>query len=70
MGCKRKMKKELRKYLSVERRDLWDGSKIYDFRHLSVDRIKYKLKHIPKKDKMMKDYLEIALIWRCRKKND
>lgn len=61
------MKNKLRKYLSVERRDLWDGSKIYQFWHLSVDRLKYKLKHVPKKDRKMKSRLEEALVWKCRK---
>ena len=59
------MKKQRRKYLSVERRDLWDGSKIYQFAHLSVDRLKYKLKHVAKKDRKVKGRLEEALRWRC-----
>ena len=60
------MKNKLRKYLSVERRDLWDNSRIYQFWHLSVDRLKYKLKHTSKKDTRMKCALEEALEWMCR----
>lgn len=60
------MKNKLRKYLSVERRDLWDNSKIYQFRHLSVDRLKHKLRHTPNKDSKMKNKLEEALNWRCK----
>ena len=60
------MKNKLRKYFSVERRDLWDSSKIYQFCHLSVDRLKYKLKHVPKKDRKMRCRLEEALMWRCK----
>ena len=58
------MKNQRRKYFSVERRDIWDSSKIYQFCHLSVDRLKHKLKHISKKDRKMKSRLEEALIWR------
>lgn len=61
-----RMKNQLRKYLSVERRDLWDNSNIYQFYHLSVDRLKYKLKHLPKKDRKMKCKLEETLRWRCK----
>ena len=59
------MKKQLRKYLSVERRDLWDNSKIYQFGGLYVDKLKHKLKHVPKKDIKMRSKLEEALSWRC-----
>ena len=46
------MKNKLRKHLSAERRDLWDGSKIYQFWSLSVDRLKHKLKlYTPKRQK-------------------
>ena len=62
------MKKELRKYLSVERRDLWDNPKTYQFFDLSVDRLKHKLKHISNKDRRMRNELEESLRWRCRKK--
>ena len=60
------MKNKLRKYLSVERRDLWDSSKIYQFYHLSVDTLKHKLEHLPKKDRKMRSRLEEALMWRCK----
>ena len=60
------IKNKLRKYLSVERRDLWDGSKVYEFCHLSVDRLKHKLKHLAKKDTRIKSALQEALEWRCR----
>ena len=59
------MKKSLRKYLSRERRDIWDSPKIYEFWHLSVDRLKFKLRHIPKRDRKVKSRLEEALRWRC-----
>ena len=59
------MKKSLRKYLSIERRDISDNLKIYEFAHLSVDRLKYKLAHVSKKDRKIKDRLEEALRWRC-----
>jgi len=59
------MKNKLRKYLSVQRRALWDNSKTYQFGYLSVDRLKHKLKHIPKKDSRMRSELEEALNWRC-----
>jgi len=64
----KQIKKQLRKYLSVERRDIWDNPKTYQFWSLSVDKIKYKLKHINKKDKIMKNRLEETLEWKCRKK--
>ena len=59
------MKNKLRKYLSVNRRDLWDNPKTYQFGYLSVDRLKHKLKHVPKKDSKMRSRLEEALMWRC-----
>lgn len=61
------IKNHLRKYLSVERRDLWDNSRIYCFNHLSVDTLKHKLKHIQKKDRNMKDALQEALLRRTKK---
>ena len=64
------MKKSLRKLLSVDRRDIWDSSKIYNFAHLPVDKLKHKLEHVPKKDRKIKDRLEEALRWRCGKKKD
>ena len=63
------MKKRLRKYLSRERRDIWDGPNIYEFAHLSVDRLKFKLRHVAKKDRKVKGRLEEALRWRCAGKN-
>ena len=60
------MKNKLRKHLSAERRDLWDGSKIYQFWSLSVDRLKHKLKHIPKRDRKMRNKLKEVLRWRCK----
>ena len=62
------MKKALRKLLSVERRDLWDGSLIYEFYHLSVDKLKHMLRHRPKKDRKIRGRLEEALEFRrCEK---
>ena len=63
----KQIKKQLRKYLSVERRDLWDSPKTYQFWSLSVDKLKHKLKHINKKDIIMKNRLEEVLEWKCRK---
>ena len=62
------MKKGRRKYISCQlNRDLWDNSKIYWFGHLSVDRIKFKLSHLPKKDRQMREKLKEVLKWRTRK---
>ena len=63
------MKNQLRKYLSVEHRDLWDNSRIYQFCHLSVDRLKHKLEHLPNKDRKMRKRLEETLSWRCKNGN-
>jgi len=62
------MKNKLRKYLSVERRDLWDGARCYLLEFLSVDKLKHKLKHRAKKDRRIKSELERALEWRMRNK--
>ena len=62
------IKHKLRTYFSVERRDLWDNPLIYRFYHLSVDTLKHKLKHLPRKDKKLKNELEEALIWGMKKK--
>lgn len=62
------MKKQLRKYLSVERRDLWDGPRHYLFGCLSVDKLKHMLQHITKKDRRIKSELERALEWRMQLK--
>jgi arabinogalactan endo-1,4-beta-galactosidase len=59
------MKNRRRKLLSVERRDIWDSPVIYQFWHLSVDRLKHKLKHVAKKDRKVKSKLEEALERRC-----
>ncbi|GAH25112.1 unnamed protein product [marine sediment metagenome] len=64
----KKIKNKLRKYLSVERRDIWDSSVIYQFWDLSVDRLKHKLKHISKKDGKMKSRLGEALRWRTKQR--
>lgn len=62
------IKNKLRKYLSVERRDLWDNPHVYGFYHLSVDKLKHKLKHLPKRDSKMKVILKEALEHRTKKK--
>ena len=62
------MKKQLRKYISVERRDLWDGARNYLLEFLSVDKLKHMLKHKAKKDRRMQSELERALEWRMRHK--
>ena len=62
------MKKRLRKYLSVERRDLWDGARCYLLEFLSVDKLKHMLKHEAKKDRRIQNDLERALEWRMRHK--
>ena len=64
------IKNKLRKYLSVERRDLWDSPRVYAFRYLSVDKLKYKLKHLPNKDSKMKVILKEALERRTRMTKD
>ena len=61
------IKNKLRKYLSVERRDFLDSPHVYAFCHLSVDKLKHKLKHLPKKDSKMKVILKEALEWRTKK---
>ena len=66
--CERKnMKKSKRKRISVYRRDLWDGSKIFDFYSLDVDTIKHKLKHLPKKDRRTRETLKDVLCWKTGK---
>ena len=62
------MKNKLRKYLSVERRDLWDVPRHYLFEFLSVDKLKHMLKHRAKKDLRMRIELKEALKWRMRVK--
>jgi hypothetical protein len=62
------MKNKLRKYLSVERRDLWDGPCQYLLGFLSVDKLKHMLKHRAKKDLRMPIELKEALKWRMHVK--
>jgi len=62
------MKKQLRKYISVECRDLWDGPRHYLFDFLSVDKLKHMLKHKAKKDIRMQSELERVLEWRMHHK--
>lgn len=66
---KKKMKKVLRKYLSVERRDLWDGPNEYLFSGLSVDKLKYMLKHKAKKDLRIKKAIEEQLSYTLGDRN-
>lgn len=60
------MKKALRKYLSVERRDLWDSPNEYLFGGLSVDKLKYMLKHKSNKDLRIKKVIEEELSFKMR----
>ena len=45
-------------------RDIWDNSNIYWFWDLSVDKLKYKLIHRPKKDLRIKRTLTEVLEWK------
>ena len=58
------MKKERKKFLSVRRRDLWDGPNQYDFWNVPSNKLKYMLGHKSKKDGRIKS--EIMLILRLR----
>jgi len=62
------MKKRLRKYLSVERRDLWDGPHEYLLGHLSVDKLKHMEKHVANNDIRMRLKLKEALRWQKYKR--
>jgi hypothetical protein len=62
------MKNKLRKHISVERRDLWDGPRQYLLGFLSVDKLKHMLKHRAKKDLRMRIELKEALKWRMHVK--
>ena len=62
------MKNQLRKWLSIERRDLWDGPRQYLIYHLSVDKLRHMQKHKAKKDTRMLRELKQALEWRTRVK--
>jgi len=61
------MKNSLRKWDSMERRDLWDGPRQYLLSHLPVDKLKHKLRHVSRKDRKMKPVLEQALAWRMHR---
>lgn len=58
------MKKALRKYLSVERRDLWDGPKCYILGHLPTDKLKFMLKHKSNRDRRIKEKIQDILVMR------
>ena len=62
------VKKRIRKKKNCDRRDLWDGPNVYWFWGLSVDKLKHKLQHIPKKDRRMKKALKEILEWKTRRK--
>ena len=62
------MKNKLRKWLSIERRDLWDGPTEYLLDHLSVDKLKHMQRHVARKDLTMKRKLKEALKWRMFKR--
>ncbi len=55
------MKKERKKFLSVQRRDLWDGPDQYDFWNMSSNDLKYMLGHKPKKDRKIKPVIMLIL---------
>ena len=61
------MKNSLRKQLSIERRDLWDSPNEYLFDGLSVDKLKYMLKHRANKDLRIKKAIEEKLAFKMRK---
>ena len=58
------MKNALRKYLSVECRDLVDNSKEYNFWSLSSNKLKHMLKHKAKRDRRIES--EIMAVLKCR----
>lgn len=58
------MKNQLRKYLSVERRDLVDSSNEYNFWALSSNKLKHMLKHKANKDRRVEH--EIMAVLKCR----
>jgi len=63
------MKKALRKYLSVERRDLWDSPNEYLFGGLSVDKLKHMLKHKANKDLRIQQAIEEELSFKMGNQN-
>lgn len=58
------MKNSLRKYLSVERRDLWDGPREYLIAHLPTDKLKHMLMHRSKRDRRLKSEIDTILEYR------
>lgn len=65
------MKNQLRKYLSRERRDLWDISNEYNLDTLPSNKLKYMLKHKAKRDRRIEP--EIMFVLKVRghiKKNE
>ena len=58
------IKNKLRKYLSVERRDLWDNSNEYNFWGLPSNKLKHMLKHKAKRDRRIEH--EIMAVLKCR----
>ena len=58
------MKKQLRKYLSVERRDLWNSPNEYTFGELPSNKLKYMLKHKAKRDRRIELEIMFVLKWR------
>lgn len=62
----RSMKNQLRKWLSRERRDLWDSPREYLIGHLPVDKLKHMENHIANNDIKMRSKLKEALRWRKR----
>lgn len=59
------MKKQRRKLLSVERRDIWDNPRDYcQLGYLSTDKLKHMLKHKSKKDRRLKGEIWDILRWR------
>ena len=55
------IKNQLRKYLSRERRDLWDNSKEYNFWDLPSDKLKHMLKHKAKRDRRIEEEIMFIL---------
>ena len=56
------MKKSKRKAKSVDIRDLWDGPKDYmQLWTLATDKLKHMLKHISRRDRKIKPYIEDIL---------
>lgn len=62
------MKKQIKKALSVDRRDLWDGPNEYLFDGLSSNKLKYMLKHRNRKDRRIVKTIKQILKWRKHEK--